>query len=405
MNQEKSFKFESSNFFAHHIGGRMGSVAFPMLPKFKEEIVHVIYDADETCITQIEDRWKEENVLVLPYCISNKCGTAQFHINRDPYTSSLFQMNPKFGHFYYKGHDGQTDYLYSGSFETEKIIEVTTQNLDTLIETNAIPPPDFLSIDTQGAELLILEGALKCLNQSVVAISVEINFASLYDGAPLFGQLDDFLRKLNFFLVNIETLDLGYKRISKNCRGAGIPLQGEALYLRRTDSVYASDNDKTISLFEKLAFAALSFGYTEVAYDALERAVNLTSDTHKTHKYQKFLYRFFEEVKQRTDIPLLWHETYTFKQSNQRFAGRGMSKKSYYKKSLKEQPFKYLWIITGKVLVITYRSMISLIPEFFSLFRIKVSVLPKITRFDSFLMKNGFHFAVKQIHERRQRGF
>ena len=29
--------------------------------------------------------------------------------------------------------------------------------------------------------------------------------------------------------------------------------------------------------------------------------------------------------------------------------------------------------------------------------------LPKITRFDSFLLKNDFHIAVKRIHERKQR--
>jgi len=399
-------KSDSAKFFAHHIGGRAGSVAFPDLPKFREEIVNIIYDADDSCLAQIEDAWYGKNVLVLPYCLSNKCGTAKFNINYDPYTSSLYPMNPSFGNFYGKGQDGHTDCLIAGALKTEKIIDVETHTLDSLVETNVILPPDFLSIDTQGAELLILEGALQYLNQNIVAVEVEINLASVYEGAPLFGQLDEFLRKHNFLLVNIETIDIGYKRISKSCRGAGIPLQGEALYLLRTDSVKGSDNIELTRKLEKLAFAALAFGYTEVAFDALERSVNLTPDASKPQLYQKFLYKFFEEVKQRTDIPLLWHEIYSFEESNNRFASVGVvSTKQRYLKLLRDKPLKYSLIITGKILRKIYHAVLSMIRKSFSICRIKLSVLPKRTRFDSFLLKNGFHIAVQRIHERRQRGF
>ena len=74
---------DSSIFVAHHVGGRAGSVAFPDFPKFREEIVNVIYDTDVSCLAQIEERWKGKNVKVLPYCLSNKCESAKlngFHI-------------------------------------------------------------------------------------------------------------------------------------------------------------------------------------------------------------------------------------------------------------------------------------------------------------------------------------
>ena len=41
-------------FCSHHVGGRAGFVAFPKLPKFEDEIFHVIYDADKDCVDQIE---------------------------------------------------------------------------------------------------------------------------------------------------------------------------------------------------------------------------------------------------------------------------------------------------------------------------------------------------------------
>ena len=394
---------DSSIFVAHHVGGRAGSVAFPDFPKFREEIVNVIYDTDVSCLAQIEERWKGKNVKVLPYCLSNKCGSAKFNINYCPYTSSLFPMNPSFGNFYHIGQDEHTDYLFSGAMKTVRTIDVETHTFDSLVETKLVPSADFLSIDTQGAELFILEGAKLCLNQTIVAVEVEINLASLYEGAPLFGQLDEFLRKRNFLLVNIEPFDIGYKRISKSCRGAGIPLQGEAIYLLRPDSVEGSDNNVIVRKLEKLAFAALAFGYTEVAFDALERAVDLTPGASKPRAYQKFLYEFFEEVKQRTDLPLLWHETYSFEESNNRFAAgtRGGSRIQRYLKLLRDQPFSTSLLIVGKILRRIYHRIDHRIQK--SL-RIKVSVLPKITRFDSFLIKNGFHIAVKRIHERKQGG-
>ena len=45
-------------FCSHHVGGRAGSIAFPKLPKFEDEIFHVIYDADKDCVDQIEALWK-----------------------------------------------------------------------------------------------------------------------------------------------------------------------------------------------------------------------------------------------------------------------------------------------------------------------------------------------------------
>ena len=47
----------SYNISVHHIGGRAGTMEFPVLAKeFETNINRVLYDADDSCINQIKSR-------------------------------------------------------------------------------------------------------------------------------------------------------------------------------------------------------------------------------------------------------------------------------------------------------------------------------------------------------------
>ena len=79
----------------HHIGGRGGSRSFPVLPVFENDIVNVLYDADQDCLDQVEayNRKLQSDLHVLPHCLAEKSGPVTLNINYDPYTSSL--LKPK----------------------------------------------------------------------------------------------------------------------------------------------------------------------------------------------------------------------------------------------------------------------------------------------------------------------
>lgn len=393
--------FESKNkFHVHHVGGRAGSIGFPDLPNFRDDVINVIYDADESCLAQIENIWKDKHVSVLPYCLFSKKGTASFHINYCPYTSSLYPVNPVYGNYYHKGQgSSDTDYAYFGALKTERVIEVETFTLDYLVERDIVPGCDFLSIDTQGAELPILEGAVKELRDSIVAVQVEINFAPLYEGAPLFGELDGFLRKKNFLLASIETIDLGYKRIGKGCRGKGIPLQGEALYLLSPDATTDAQRLK------KLSFAALAFGYTELAFEAVERALSFDKSRCEGNRINYFLLEFRREVQKDTDIPPLWHEVFSFKESNQRFTvpnERGELK--YYLYMLFKEPSKYFPVIINKIYSKLANRFSLSVQNICLALGLSLSSRPPKSPFEDFMLRSGFDLAVNRIRERRHRG-
>ena len=84
----------------------------------------------------------------------------------------------------------------NGNFEVLGTTEVTTKRLDDIEEITAC---DFLKIDVQGAELDVLEGAVRTLARTAV-VELEVEFVPLYEGQPLFAELDGFMRRNGFLL-------------------------------------------------------------------------------------------------------------------------------------------------------------------------------------------------------------
>jgi FkbM family methyltransferase len=72
--------------------------------------------------------------------------------------------------------------------------EMSTVRLDDVPECAGA---DFIKVDTQGAELMILEGAENLLQQAQV-VEVEVEFIQLYEGQPVFADLDSYLRARGF---------------------------------------------------------------------------------------------------------------------------------------------------------------------------------------------------------------
>lgn len=109
--------------------------------------------------------------------------------------------------------------------------------------------PHFIKLDTQGSELDILAGAGATLD-SVVGIEVEVEFAPMYAGQPLFPEVDSFLRGKGFELHDLNRfywrdLEDGNLRL----------IDGEALYFRRNNSetVKALKGCYALSLRQTLA--------------------------------------------------------------------------------------------------------------------------------------------------------
>jgi FkbM family methyltransferase len=93
----------------------------------------------------------------------------------DPEALGFFNLFPQFG-------------------AVERTVEIATERLDDLW---AVPQIDFLKIDIQGAELMVLRNGWSKLAQCV-AIQTEVSFITLYKGQPTFAAVDIELRQHGF---------------------------------------------------------------------------------------------------------------------------------------------------------------------------------------------------------------
>ena len=116
------------------------------------------------------------------------------------------------------------------------LIEKTTISCNALNETlrgEGLTDIDFIKLDTQGSELAILEGATPMLTESVFGLEIEVAFAELYQEQPLFPDVDLFVRKFGFDLINLRTVS--WKRtIGESVGNAkGQLMFADALYFRQ----------------------------------------------------------------------------------------------------------------------------------------------------------------------------
>jgi FkbM family methyltransferase len=372
-------------FCSHHVGGRAGSVVFPDLPKFKKEIFHVIYDADEDCINQIEARWKGNSFKVLPYCLADHKGQAILNINFDPYSSSLLKTSTSINGLYTE--NGKTDYVFKHILDTIKKVSVVTKTIDDLVKQGEVSAPNFLSIDTQGTELAILQGAENALKTTIVALSIEVNFASLYEGVPLFGELDSYLRSKGFILAGLDQFYMGYWQTPLQTRGKQIPFQGEALYLLDPSSIPNQD----ITKLENLAFAAIAFGYTDIAFSALTgRQSTGSQNRNKPSTILSFLEAFLTELNEHSEYPEEFHNLVSAEQSAARFNHQNSPR-------IRE----LIYTNPGAFIDELSKFLKSKLKGFSLAFPWSIKTNPRPSKFESFLKNYGFNLAALEVQNRR----
>ena len=102
-----------------------------------------------------------ENVTVLRMALSDRRGTGLFYVRPDKDTHSLFEET-----------------LAPSPLGIQEVHEIEVSTIDEFIERKTIAPPSFVKIDTEGAELKILDG-MKRSAQNIASVLVEIHAEAL----------------------------------------------------------------------------------------------------------------------------------------------------------------------------------------------------------------------------------
>jgi len=219
-------------------------------------------DACEAANTELKSRnisWKEVH---LPFALDGKTGESTLYVTQHPMCSSLYPPNELF----LSRFNGLPEFA-----NLDFTVEVETITLDELYSQEKITSADFLQIDVQGAELDVLKGASNILEKNVLAIQIEVEFASLYCSQPLFHHVDAYLRNLDFSLFDLQIA----RRIRKNSPiqsklHPGQILWGEGFYFRDLISKDCQFYSKEPEDILKLACIADVMNFTDYALEVFE---------------------------------------------------------------------------------------------------------------------------------------
>ncbi|MCC6301731.1 MAG: FkbM family methyltransferase [Gammaproteobacteria bacterium] len=160
--------------------------------------------------------------------------------------------------------------------------DIETKRLDDIPEIGAV---DYIKIDVQGAELKVFEGGEKLLD-NVLMIHTEVEFLELYEGQPLFADVDIHLRGRNFMFgkfIGMGTRCIKPTAVNQDVNQGTHMLWSDVLYLKNWLDPSAFSNDRLI----KYAILAHDmYEYVDLAYYLLKHL-----DDRKGTEYAPGYYR------------------------------------------------------------------------------------------------------------------
>ncbi|MES2592730.1 MAG: FkbM family methyltransferase [Bacteroidota bacterium] len=146
-------------------------------------------------------KYKKTNITLEKIALSNKNGTAEFFLSEGEPKDLKNDENWNYGN--------KSSSLLAPSEQlkehTEWLnfnnrIQVDTLRLEDYVQRKAIKQIDFIHMDVQGAELMVLDGAGSFLNR-IKLIWLEVEAVELYMGQPLKNDVEEYMQNNNFINV------------------------------------------------------------------------------------------------------------------------------------------------------------------------------------------------------------
>lgn len=172
-------------------GANNGSMTDLFLQQYRSPVIHAFEPIPELVDLLNQKFAHRSNVTVHGTAIGAEAKTVSFNVVNNLVSSSM--LNPSAIN---KGYHGE-------KMDICRIVEVPQVRLENVMQD--IREIDLLKLDLQGYELEALKGCGRLLER-IKIITTEIEFVALYDGQPLFGDIDIFLRSHGFRMLNLYEL-------------------------------------------------------------------------------------------------------------------------------------------------------------------------------------------------------
>lgn len=241
--------------------GARGGVQWPWDCVARSLVSMVLVEPDPIEAEKLQHELGVDAGVVLPVALWRDDTTLTLNLNSSPGTSSVYPANRAF----------LNQFPELSRFDLIKTLDIPAVAIDSLAAAGRIPDIDFAKIDVQGAELAILEGGRHHLAANLVGLEVEVEFAELYSGQPLFGDVEAFVREE----LGLELWDLRktYWKYEQGRHAPGAPkgrlIFGDALFFRPLSGLEAWLASMSPAVATEkvimLVFASLAYGYVDYA--------------------------------------------------------------------------------------------------------------------------------------------
>lgn len=195
----------------------------------------------------------------------NRSGAVPLYLTRKQQNSSCFLPNRTL-----------LDRFHNPSrFDVLNEATIECRTLDDVLAEEDLTDVDFIKLDTQGSELEILKGATSTLADAVVGLEIEVSFAEIYIGQPLFANVDLFIRQYGFNLIDLRMISWKRSVGASVGNSKGQLMHADALYFRRP-KVLKDAFAKTDSSFARTkllrAFSICQiYGFLDYSLELLDR--------------------------------------------------------------------------------------------------------------------------------------
>lgn len=148
-------------------------------------------------------KYSAKNMKVYQLALSNKDGESTFYVSSGHPNDVLQTDDWDYGNKSSSLLPPKEAKKVTSWLKFDEKITVPTKRLDTFCKENSIRAVDFIFMDVQGAELMVLEGAGAALGR-IGMIWMEVETVELYAKQPLKDDVEKFMAENNFKLLKEE---------------------------------------------------------------------------------------------------------------------------------------------------------------------------------------------------------
>jgi FkbM family methyltransferase len=204
----------------------------------------------------------ESNLIVLNSALSDSRKKVEFNLCKKQMVSSIYRPNFNF----------LEKFTDVERFKVEKTIKLDADTLDNQLKINNINEVDFIKIDTQGYELPILKGYENNFD-SVIGLEIEVEFEPMYEGQPLFSDVDNFVKDKGFSLIDLKRYYWKRKGNVNTGNNKGQMIFGDALYFKSPEQILLMTGITQEKII-RCIFIYLAYGYIDLSQTLLKSATS-----------------------------------------------------------------------------------------------------------------------------------